>query len=81
MKHLLIACLIAAAATATSAQTRTALRVIREDGALVLTEGGSFYRFKRDSSCDSGPIRAIAGEAAAVVVKLGEEYLFQYLRR
>jgi hypothetical protein len=47
---------IVAATTAASAQTRAALQVIREDGALVLMEGGSYYRFNRDSSFDSGPI-------------------------
>lgn len=56
MKPLMIACLIAVATTAASAQTRTALQVIRDEGALLLVEGGSFYRFNRDSSFRSGPI-------------------------
>jgi len=56
MKPLLIACLIVAATTAAGAQTRTALRVIREDVALLLTEGGSYYRFNLDSSFRSGPV-------------------------
>jgi hypothetical protein len=56
VKPLLIACLIAAAGTAASAQTRPPERVIRDDGALVLTDGASYYRFKRDGSFDSGPI-------------------------
>jgi hypothetical protein len=64
MKHLMVLCLIATAATATaataataaSAQSRPPDQVIREDGALVLTDGASFYRFNRDSSFESGPI-------------------------
>ena len=56
MKTLLIPCLIAAATTAASAQTRPPERVIREEGALVITDGASYYRFRSDSSFDSGPI-------------------------
>jgi hypothetical protein len=61
MKPLLIACLIGAAATAASAQTRSPERIIRDDGALVLTDGASYYRFKRDSSFDSGPLNGLSG--------------------
>jgi hypothetical protein len=55
MKPLLIACLTFAAATA-GAQRRSPDQVIRENGALVITDGASYYRFNRDSSFDSGPL-------------------------
>src|SRR5688500_10700126 len=56
MKPLLIACLIATVTGGASAQTRSPARIIRAYGALVISDGASYYRFNRDSTFDSGPI-------------------------
>jgi hypothetical protein len=56
MKRLLIACLIAAVCAPAGAQRQSPDQVIRESGALVITDGASYYRFNRDSSFDSGPL-------------------------